>query len=102
MGPCVKEFVGNILVEWPGNVRGMPVLRLWQAAPLQPTPSKCNTFRRDWLQQIGVLRVRERERAKVGPAAAEGDWPRGAHRANASGGVMVRLLALGGVVVGAV
>jgi hypothetical protein len=34
----------------------------------------CSTFERYWIKQIGVLPVRER--AKVGSAAAKGDWPR--------------------------
>jgi hypothetical protein len=37
------------------------------------------------MQQIGGLLVRER--AKVVSAAAQGDWPRWARRANALGGV---------------
>jgi hypothetical protein len=48
----------------------------WQAANLE----------RYWMQQIGVLLVRER--AKVGSATAKGDWPRRARRANALGGVV--------------
>jgi hypothetical protein len=40
------------------------------------------------MQQIGVLLVRARERAKVGSAAAQGDWPRRARLANALGGVV--------------
>jgi hypothetical protein len=39
------------------------------------------------MQQIGVLLVRER--AKVGSAAAKGDSPRRARRANAVSGVVV-------------
>jgi hypothetical protein len=38
------------------------------------------------MQQIGVLLVRER--AKVGSAGAQSDWPRRARRANALGGVV--------------
>jgi hypothetical protein len=38
------------------------------------------------MQQIEILLVRER--AKVGSAAVEGDWPRRARRANALGGVV--------------
>jgi hypothetical protein len=58
------------VVEWAGNVRDVSVFG-WHAA----------NFERYWLQQIGVLLVRER--AKVGSAAAKGDWPRRARRANA-------------------
>jgi hypothetical protein len=48
------------VVEWAGNVRDMSVFG-WQAA----------NFERYWMQQIGVLLVRER--AKVRSAAAQGD-----------------------------
>jgi hypothetical protein len=44
------------------------------------------TFERYWMQQIGVLLVRER--AKVGSAAAKGDWPRRTRRPNAVGEVV--------------
>ena len=73
-GPQAKEFVRTV-VDWAGNVRDVSVFG-WQAA----------TFERYWMQQIGVLLVRER--AKVGSAAAMGDWPRRARRANALGGVV--------------
>ena len=73
-GPQAKEFV-RMVVDWAGNVRDVSVFG-WQAA----------TFERYWMQQIGVLLVRER--AKVGSAAAMGDWPRRARRANALGGVV--------------
>jgi hypothetical protein len=42
-------------------------------------------FRRYWMQLIGVLLVRKR--AKVASAAAQGDRPRRARRANAMGAV---------------
>jgi hypothetical protein len=73
-GPQAKKFVETV-VEWAGNVRDVYVFG-WQAA----------NFERYWIQQIGVLLVRER--AKVGSAAAQGDWPRRARRANALGGVV--------------
>ena len=47
-------------MEWADNVRDVSVFG-WQAA----------NFERYWMQQIGVLLVRER--AKVGSAAAKGD-----------------------------
>ena len=56
-------------MEWAGNVRDVSVYGL-QA-----------TFIMYWMQQIGGLLVREH--AKVGSAAAKGDfWPRWARRAN--------------------
>jgi hypothetical protein len=58
-GPHVERFVETV-VEWVGNVRDVSVFG-WQAA----------NFERYWMQQIGVLLVRER--AKVGSAAAQGD-----------------------------
>jgi hypothetical protein len=64
------------VVEWTGNVRDVSIFG-WQAAA---------NFERYWMQQIGVLMVREG--AKVGSAAAKGDWPRRARRANALGGVV--------------
>jgi hypothetical protein len=48
------------VVEWAGNVRGVYVFG-YQAA----------NFERYWMQQIGILPVRER--AKVGSAVAKGD-----------------------------
>jgi hypothetical protein len=63
------------VVEWAGNVRDVSVVG-WQTA----------NFGRYWMQQIGVLLVRER--AKVGSAAAKGGWPRRARRANALGGMV--------------
>ena len=62
-------------MEWAGNVRDVSVFG-WQAA----------NFERYWMQQIGVLLVRER--AKVGSIAAKDDRPRRARRANALGGVV--------------
>jgi hypothetical protein len=62
-------------VEWVGNVRDVSVFG-WQAA----------NFERYWMQQIGVSLVRMR--AKIGSAAAQGDWLRRARRANALGGVV--------------
>jgi hypothetical protein len=50
------------VVEWAGNVRDVSIFG-WQAA----------NFERYWMQQLGILLVRER--AKVGSAAAQGDWP---------------------------
>ena len=73
-GPQAERFVETV-VEWAGNVRDVSVFG-WQAA----------NFERYWMQQIGVLLVRER--AKVGSAAAQGDWPRRARLANALGGVV--------------
>jgi hypothetical protein len=68
------ETVLNLVVEWAGNVRNVSVFG-WQVV----------NFERYWMQQIGVLLVRER--AKVGSAAAKGDyWPRRARRANALNG----------------
>jgi hypothetical protein len=72
MGNSPKRVVETV-VEWAGDVRDVSVFG-WQAA----------NFERYWMQQIGVLLVRER--AKVGSAAAMGDWPRRARRANALGG----------------
>jgi hypothetical protein len=73
-GPQAKEFVRTV-VEWVGNVRDVSVFG-WQAA----------NFERYWMQQIGVMLVHER--AKVGSAAAKGDWPRRAWRANTRGGLV--------------
>jgi hypothetical protein len=64
-----------MVVEWASNVRDVSVFG-WQAA----------NFERYWMQQIGVLLVRER--AKFGSAAAHGDWSRRARRANALRGVV--------------
>jgi hypothetical protein len=61
-GPQAKEFVRTV-VDWAGNVRDVSVFG-WQAA----------TFERYWMQQIGVLLVREG--AQVGSAAAMGIWRR--------------------------
>ena len=56
-------------MKWAGNVRDVSVYS-WQAI-----------FILYWMQQIGGLLVREH--AKVGSAAAKGDfWPRWARRAN--------------------
>jgi hypothetical protein len=74
LGPQAERFVETV-VEWAGNVRDVSVFG-WQAA----------NFERHWMHQIGVLLVRER--AKVGSAAAQGDWSRRARRANALGGVV--------------
>jgi hypothetical protein len=63
------------VVEWAGSVRDVSVFG-WQAANSE----------RYWMQQIGILLARKR--AKVGSAAAKGDWPRRARRANALGGVV--------------
>ena len=46
-----------------------------------------NTLGPGYSRGTGVMLVRER--AKVGSAAAQGDWPRRARRANAPGGVVV-------------
>jgi hypothetical protein len=69
-----ERFVETVpVVEWAaGNVRDVSVFG-WHAA----------NFERYWMQQIGVLLLRER--AKVGSAAAKGDRPRRARRANANG-----------------
>ena len=67
-------------MEWAGNVRDVSVFG-WQALGVRNI-----TFERYWMQQIGVVLVRER--AKVGSAAAKDDWPRRARRANALGGVV--------------
>jgi hypothetical protein len=72
-GPQAERFVETVM-EWAGNVRGVSVFG-WHAT----------NFERYWMQQIGILLVREC--AKVGSAAAKGDWPRRARRANALGGV---------------
>jgi hypothetical protein len=60
------------VVEWAGNVRDVSVFG-WPAT----------NFERYWMHQIGILLVRER--AKVESAAAKGDCPRRARRANALG-----------------